>query len=104
MLEMNLRPHSRMDSTPISWKSILRLTTDRSLPITSQFPICKFIRYLRSGHLNSKSKINNQTIQEEDPSIHNEEQMVEVVYDPVMNCYFDPTTNQYYELNEWYLQ
>lgn len=27
--------------------------------------------------------------------------MMEVIYDPVLNCYYDPKTNSYYELKAW---
>ncbi len=29
----------------------------------------------------------------------NAESDVEVVYDPVLNCYYDPNTHEYYELS-----
>jgi hypothetical protein len=28
-----------------------------------------------------------------------QEEEVEVVYDPVLNCYYDPNTHEYYELS-----
>ena len=30
----------------------------------------------------------------------NEEEAVELVYDPILECYYDPTTMEYYQVNE----
>nr|AAH86559.1 LOC361016 protein [Rattus norvegicus] len=35
---------------------------------------------------------------EEDPSAEEEEEVLTLLYDPCLNCYFDPQTGKYYEL------
>lgn len=35
---------------------------------------------------------------EEDPSVEEDEEVLTLLYDPCLNCYFDPQTGKYYEL------
>ncbi|GAB1298609.1 Protein CFAP20DC [Apodemus speciosus] len=35
---------------------------------------------------------------EEDPSVEEDEEVLSLLYDPCLNCYFDPQTGKYYEL------
>ncbi|MEJ1276734.1 hypothetical protein NN561_007645 [Cricetulus griseus] len=35
---------------------------------------------------------------EEDPSAEEDEEVLTLLYDPCLNCYFDPQTGKYYEL------
>ena len=35
----------------------------------------------------------------EDEEEENDDSDIEVVYDPVLNCYYDPATHEYYELS-----
>ncbi|OMJ88180.1 hypothetical protein SteCoe_9913 [Stentor coeruleus] len=42
------------------------------------------------------NSIKNITVPDESP----EEEAVELVYDPVLQCYYDPTTMEYYQVNE----
>ena len=34
------------------------------------------------------------------PDKENEEEAVELIYDPVLQCYYDPSTMEYYQVNE----
>lgn len=43
---------------------------------------------------------NNNTIMESNGEENDDTEMVEVIYDPVWNCYYNPKTNAYYELKE----
>lgn len=35
---------------------------------------------------------------EEDVSVEEDEEVLTLLYDPCLNCYFDPQTGKYYEL------
>lgn len=48
-----------------------------------------------SSFRNLKTPEEYQTVEEE-----GEEEAVELVYDPVLKCYYDPSTHEYYELND----
>lgn len=44
--------------------------------------------------------IKNPPIAKEDDDEENEEEAVELVFDPVLQCYYDPSTMEYYQINE----
>ncbi|XP_048082438.2 protein CFAP20DC isoform X24 [Ursus arctos] len=47
-------------------------------------------------HLDSSGSLSAQG--EEDPSVEEDEEVLTLLYDPCLNCYFDPQTGKYYEL------
>ncbi|XP_039098419.1 protein CFAP20DC isoform X9 [Hyaena hyaena] len=47
-------------------------------------------------HLDSSGSLSAQG--EEDPSVGEDEEVLTLLYDPCLNCYFDPQTGKYYEL------
>ncbi|XP_004412452.1 PREDICTED: uncharacterized protein C3orf67 homolog [Odobenus rosmarus divergens] len=47
-------------------------------------------------HLDSSGSLSAQG--EEDPSVEEGEEVLTLLYDPCLNCYFDPQTGKYYEL------
>lgn len=57
----------------------------RSIPAAPQPPV--------DLGLESETLVDESEVQEEEP--HDE---LDLMYDPMLNCYYDPKTNKYYEL------
>ncbi|XP_059243844.1 protein CFAP20DC isoform X3 [Mustela nigripes] len=59
-------------------------------------PIVPPSQHPTDQHLDSSGSLSAQG--EEDPSVEEDEEVLTLLYDPCLNCYFDPQTGKYYEL------
>ncbi|XP_022354231.1 uncharacterized protein C3orf67 homolog isoform X7 [Enhydra lutris kenyoni] len=59
-------------------------------------PIVPPSQHPTDQHLDSSGSLSTQG--EEDPSVEEDEEVLTLLYDPCLNCYFDPQTGKYYEL------
>lgn len=59
-------------------------------------PIVPPSQHPADQHLDSSGSLSAQG--EEDPSVEEDEEVLTLLYDPCLNCYFDPQTGKYYEL------
>nr|XP_055199277.1 protein CFAP20DC isoform X1 [Nyctereutes procyonoides]XP_055199278.1 protein CFAP20DC isoform X1 [Nyctereutes procyonoides] len=59
-------------------------------------PIVPSSRQPTDQHPDSSGSLSAQG--EEDPSVEEDEEVLTLLYDPCLNCYFDPQTGKYYEL------
>ncbi|XP_041617955.1 protein CFAP20DC isoform X5 [Vulpes lagopus] len=59
-------------------------------------PILPSSRQPTDQHPDSSGSLSAQG--EEDPSVEEDEEVLTLLYDPCLNCYFDPQTGKYYEL------
>ncbi|XP_045845825.1 protein CFAP20DC isoform X1 [Meles meles] len=59
-------------------------------------PIVPPSQHPTDQHLDSSGSLSAQG--EEDPSVEEDEEVLTLLYDPCLNCYFDPETGKYYEL------
>lgn len=58
--------------------------------------------YVTAGELRARLAANASVVPfptgEEDLSVEEDEEVLTLLYDPCLNCYFDPLTGKYYEL------